>query len=209
MPATKPMLLYSVQSDAWETIVQKLDCRSLAALLRCAKQLALLLVEMVQPILKEEHKRREKARKKRELREWLISEVGIAERFVDGEHMPLYEAIGVHCKDELARLAKSPRFDELTGIAEFSKRRILRAFKRESMDALSLSPSVDGTAASSSAPSTLVVAAPPSVPMAPIDAAARAVANSSQTPTGDASKSTGKISSSGSIDSYCLVLTQY
>ena len=34
--------------------------------------------------------------------------------------------------------------------------------------------------------------APPSVPMAPIDAAARAVANSSQTPTGDASKSTGK-----------------
>ena len=60
------------------------------------------------------------------------------------------------------------------------------------MDALSLSPSVDGTAASSNAPSTLVVAAPPSVPMAPIDAAARAVANSSQTPTGDASKSTGK-----------------
>ena len=129
MPAKKPMVLHSVQSDAWETIVQKLDCRSLAALLRCTKQLALLLVEMVQPILEEEHKRREKARKKRELREWLISEVGIAERFVDGKHMPLYEAIGVHCKDELARLAKSPRFDELTGIAEFSKRRILRAFK--------------------------------------------------------------------------------
>jgi len=39
---------------------------------------------------------------------------------------------------------------------------------------------------------TLVVVAPPSVPMAPIDAAARVVANSSQTPTGDASKSTGK-----------------
>ena len=61
-----------------------------------------------------------------------------------------------------------------------------------SMDALSLSPSVDGTAVSNSAPGTLVVAAPPSVPMVPIDAAARAVANSSQTPTGDASKSTGK-----------------
>ena len=60
------------------------------------------------------------------------------------------------------------------------------------MDALSLSPSVDGTAASSGAPGTLVVAAPPSVPIAPIDAAARAVANSSQTPTGDASQSTGK-----------------
>ena len=58
------MLLHSVQSDAWETIVQKLDCRSLAALLRCTKQLTLLLVEMVQPILDEEHKRREKARKK-------------------------------------------------------------------------------------------------------------------------------------------------
>ena len=60
------------------------------------------------------------------------------------------------------------------------------------MDALSLSPSVDGTAVSNSAPGTLVVAAPPSVPMVPIDAAARAVANSSQTPTGDASQSTGK-----------------
>ena len=65
------------------------------------------------------------------------------------------------------------------------------------MDALSLSPSVDGTAVSNSAPGTLVVAAPlvaapPSVPMVPIDAAARAVANSSQTPTGDASKATGK-----------------
>ena len=122
------MLLHSVQSDAWETIVQKLDCRSLAALLRCTKQLALLLVETVQPILEEERKQREKARKKRELREWLISEARIAERFVNGEHMPLYEAIGVHCKDELARLAKSRRFDEL-GIAEFSRRRIRRALR--------------------------------------------------------------------------------
>ena len=60
------------------------------------------------------------------------------------------------------------------------------------MDALSLSPSVDGTAASSSAPGTLVVAAPPSVLTTPIDAAARAVANRSQTPAGDASKSTRK-----------------
>ena len=85
--------------------------------------------EMVQPILEEEHKRREKARKKRELREWLISEARIEEQFVDGKHMPLFDALGIHCKDELARLAKSPRFDELTGIAEFSKRRILRAFK--------------------------------------------------------------------------------
>ena len=124
-----PMLLHSVQSDAWETIVQKLDCRSLAALLRCTKQLTLLLVEMVQPILEEERKQREKARKKRELREWLISEVGIGERFVDGSHMPLYEAIGVHCKDELARLAKSPQFDELTGMPKLSKCRILKAFK--------------------------------------------------------------------------------
>ena len=81
------------------------------------------------PILEEERKRREKARKRRELREWLISEARIDECFVDGKHLPLFEAIGVHCKDELARLAKSPRFDELTGIAEFSKRRILRAFK--------------------------------------------------------------------------------
>ena len=130
MPAKKPMLLHSVQSDAWETIVQKLDCRSLAALLRCTKQLALLLVEMVQPILEEEHKRREKARKKRELREWLISEARIEEQFVDGKHMPLYDALGIHCKDELARLAKLPRFDEL-GIAEFSRRRIRRALVRQ------------------------------------------------------------------------------
>ena len=126
-------MLHSVQSDAWEIIVKKLDCRSLAALLRCTKQLALLLVEMVQPILKEEHKRREKARKKRELREWLISEARIEEIFVDGKHMPLYDAFGIHCKDELARLAKSPRFHELTGMPKFSKCRILRAFKMTCM----------------------------------------------------------------------------
>jgi len=123
------MLLHSVQSDAWETIVQKLDCRSLAALLRCTKQLTLLLVEMVQPILEEEHKRREKARKKRELREWLISEARIEEQFVDGKHMPMYDALGIHCKDELARLAKSPQFHELTGMPKLSKCRILAAFK--------------------------------------------------------------------------------
>ena len=58
--------------------------------------------------------------------------------FVDGKHMPLYDALGIHCKDELARLAKSPRFDEL-GIAEFSKRRILRAFK---MPVVSLSTQI-------------------------------------------------------------------
>ena len=65
---------------------------------------------------------------KRELREWLISEARIEECFVDGKHLPLFEAEGVHCKDELARLAKSPRFDEL-GIAEFSRRRIRRALR--------------------------------------------------------------------------------
>ena len=63
-------------------------------------------------ILDEERKQREKARKKRELREWLISEARIEEQFVDGKHMPLYDALGIHCKDELARLAKLPRFDE-------------------------------------------------------------------------------------------------
>ena len=85
---------------------------------------------MVQPILEEERKRREKARKKRELREWLISEARIEEQFVDGKHMPLFDALGIHCKDELARLAKLPRFDEL-GIAEVSRRRIRRALVRQ------------------------------------------------------------------------------
>ena len=84
---------------------------------------------MVQPILDEEHKRREKARKKRELREWLISEARIGKRSVDGKHMPLFDALGIHCKDELARLAKSPQFDELTGMPKLSKCRILAAFK--------------------------------------------------------------------------------
>lgn len=83
--------------------------------------------------------------------------------------------------------SRTPRRPCLGGIRQYGC-----AVNTSSMDALSLSPSVDGTAASSNAPSTLVVAAPPSVPMAPIDAAARAVANSSQTPTGDASQSTGK-----------------
>ena len=133
MPATKPMLLYSVQSDAWETIVQKLDCRSLAALLRCTKQLALLLVEMVQPILEEERKQREKAKKAleelEELREFLISEAKIAKRFVDGKNLLLLDAEGVKCMDSLARFARLKRFDEC-GIPWFSKIRIRQALNR-------------------------------------------------------------------------------
>ena len=130
MPAKKPMLLHSVQSDAWETIVQKLDCRSLAALLRCAKQLALLLVEMVQPILEEERKQREKAKKAlEELREFLISEAGIATRFVDGKNLLLLDAEGVKCMDSLARFARLKRFDEC-GIPFLSRVKIRHALNR-------------------------------------------------------------------------------